>query len=362
MVITWTLGSVLMLCSLVGEIRSVNCITNNGVIYSCSGKESVKAVGLVDGWSSGDLLIPKKVKDWYVCSVGDSAFADNPVLRSVRIEDGITSIGNKAFRGCNGLVKVNLPETLTWIGDEAFRDCSRIKEVRLPGHLDCDSSCVFRGCDSLTRLTIADGLACNIVPMLYGCTGLCEFDVGKNKMYRVVDGCLYDSTGQVFIRCPANFRGPDFCIRDGVKSIAYSAFLGCKGVKSVRLPPGLEEICSAAFGYSGIESVELPEGVSYIGMEAFGGCTNLNSVVIPRSIRCIEMYCFVESKGLRRIVFKGDRPKIFNPEYPIGAKDCVLMVPKGASGWDDKEQLWGLSVRFYDEQSDISRFDKIGTM
>ena len=294
------LCSVFTLCSMVSERSSNNCITNDGIIYCCSGMDSVKAVGLVDGWSRGDLLIPNKFQNWYVRSVGDSAFADNTFLRSVRIEEGVCRIGNQAFKGCAGVTNVTLPTSLDVLGVEAFCGCSNIKEVRLPNFLDCAGYGAFRGCDSLNRLVIADGLSYNIVPMFYGCTGLREFEVGKNKLYRVIDGCLYDSSGRVFIRCPAGFRGSDFYIRDGVTSIADCAFWGCKEVKTVRLPQGLEEIGSNAFGFSGIECIEFPEGVSYIGMEAFGGCANLHSVVIPRSIEYIGMNCFGESKGLRR--------------------------------------------------------------
>ena len=100
---------------------------------------------------------------------------------------------------------------------------------------------------------------------------------------------------------------------------------------------------------------------SFSRMEAFGGCANLHSVVIPRSVQYIGMYCFGASKELRRIVFKGGRPKIVDSEYSIEAKDCVLMVPKGSSGWDGKEHLWGLSVRFYDELLENSRLDKTET-
>lgn len=340
--------AILMSHSLVGENHSINCITNNGIIYRCLNGNKLEVVGRVDGWDCGDLLIPRRVRDWNVRGVGESAFADDLALRSVWFEEGVWKVGDRAFKGCVGIVKVDLPESLSVLGHEAFCGCSNIKEVRLPGSLDYGGSCVFKGCDSLNRLVVADGLSCDIVPMLYGCAGLGDIEVGNNKKYRMIDGCLYDSSGRVFIKCPVKFQGPELHVRDGVKGIADCALYGCKGVKKVEFQQGLSEIGSAAFSCSGIEEVEFPEGVSYVGMEAFAGCTNLHSVVFPRSIEYVGLDCFAGASGLRRIVFNGNRPEVEKPEFSIGAKECVLMVSKGACGWSDKEQIWGIPVRFCD--------------
>ena len=44
-------------------------------------------------------------------------------IKTVVIQNGVTSIGNKAFYNCSGLTSVTIPNSVTSIGSHAFERC-----------------------------------------------------------------------------------------------------------------------------------------------------------------------------------------------------------------------------------------------
>ena len=50
-------------------------------------------------------------------------------IKSVEIEEGVTSIGRYAFYNCSGLTSVTIPNSVTSIGSEAFYGCSGLTGV-----------------------------------------------------------------------------------------------------------------------------------------------------------------------------------------------------------------------------------------
>ena len=63
------------------------------------------------------------VAPWYV---GSSQ------VKTVIIEDGVTSIGDRAFDGCTKLTRVVIPDSVTSIGYSSFRGCYSLPSVAIP--------------------------------------------------------------------------------------------------------------------------------------------------------------------------------------------------------------------------------------
>ena len=51
------------------------------------------------------------------------------MIKSVIINNGITSIGEEAFRDCSSLTSITIPNSVTSIGSEAFYECSSLENV-----------------------------------------------------------------------------------------------------------------------------------------------------------------------------------------------------------------------------------------
>ena len=64
----------------------------------------------------------------------ESPWLLNNNVKSLLIEEGITTIGNYSFMGCMELTSAQLPSTLTCIGIEAFRFCVNLTEITIPAY------------------------------------------------------------------------------------------------------------------------------------------------------------------------------------------------------------------------------------
>ena len=118
----------------------------------------------------------------------------------------------------------------------------------------------------------------------------------------------YDKkTGTMILRDPYIFDGgTDFSdvkhvmVRRTVKEIPYRAFEGCSKLETISLPDSIRTIDSGAFwGCRRLKSIEIPEGVKLIDSSAFYGCESLKSIKIPASVGCVDYAVF---NGCRNLV------------------------------------------------------------
>ena len=105
-----------------------------------------------------NLVIPAKIGDEVITSIGESAFRDCTGLTSVSLSrcTSLTSIGKNAFRDCSGLTSVSFPASLTSIGG-AFVGCDGLTSVDLSGCTSLTSigCCAFTRCRGLTSVSLA---------------------------------------------------------------------------------------------------------------------------------------------------------------------------------------------------------------
>ncbi|MDR0545150.1 MAG: leucine-rich repeat protein [Odoribacteraceae bacterium] len=119
-------------------------------------------------------------------------------IRTLAIEDGVTSIAAWAFSGCSGLTSATISNSVTDIDVDAFRGCIGLTSVTIPNSVEYIGRQVFSGCTGLTSVVIPSSVK--------------EFD------YRSFENC--SSLTSV-------------TISSSVKWIGYQAFIGCSGLTSV---------------------------------------------------------------------------------------------------------------------------------
>jgi S-layer homology domain. len=79
-------------------------------------------------------------------SIGEQAFYSCFNLHTLLLPEGLTSIGESAFDTCSELQTVILPEGLTSVGTQAFRSCNRLETLVIPASLTSPSANAFQYC------------------------------------------------------------------------------------------------------------------------------------------------------------------------------------------------------------------------
>ena len=185
--------------------------------------------------------------------------ANKDDIRSVVIEEGVTSIGAQCFTYCTNLESVTIPGTVETIGHFAFFGTG-LKQVSIPASVREIGHAAFSNCTALERI-VAEGS-------------------NADANFRVVDGVLYD--------------------KDMTRLQVYPA---AKPEASFTVPDSVTYIDDCACVSAQFTQVLLPQGLTGIGHDAFAGCANLESISIPSSVSTIRYDAFWRCGSLTEITF-----------------------------------------------------------
>ena len=269
-----------------------------------------------------------------VTSIGNSAFWRCSNLRDVTIPDTVTSIGTAAFEECSELLNVEIPDSVTSIGQSAFSHCSKmeylkisenisrlpfhafsycesLKSVTIPDKVTSTDKWVFADCSSLTSVRVPDRLTFLDTGVFSSCTNLTEIEVGSNnRRYVSLDGVLFDKTVTKLICYPAGKTNAEYVI-----------------------PESVTEIEIYAFRESRVSKLTIPSSVTDIGSWAFMDCDNLSDVYYHGTRAQwneITISTFYNSKFLSANLHFEDDPEP-NPDsvYAILYSDGTLVFQHG---------------------------------
>lgn len=149
----------------------------------------------------------------------DSPWCADTRIKTLIIDEGVTSIGDRAFQDCRNLSNVKLPNSLTLIYNDAFSNCTSLASVIIPDSVTSIGDDAFLGCISLKSIEISD----------------------NNKNYSSVDGVLFNKNKSVLVIYPAGKTDSVYSIPNSVTSIGNSAFSGCDNLKNIYYKGSQEE-------------------------------------------------------------------------------------------------------------------------
>ena len=223
----------------------------------------------------------------YVFSDGAPWYDFRSQVKSVIMENGVTSIGNKAFYDCSSLTSVTIPSSVTSIGSCAFRGCTSLAHVTIPSSVTSIRDDTFYNCSSLTSVTIPDGVTSIGSWAFSGCSSLTRITIPNS-----------------------------------VTSIGWKAFKGCKSLTSMTIPNSVTSIGDSAFyGCSSLTSVKLPSALQWINSEMFSNCVRLTSVTIPKSVTSIDDNAFHCCESLADVYYGGSKADWKKITIKIGNED-----------------------------------------
>ena len=248
-------------------------------------------------------------------------FQYQSLIRSVVIEEGVTTISSHAFTECKCFTSASVPSTVTDISYLAFDRC-----------------------------------------LSFICFSVSE----NNPVFSSSGGVLFSKDMTTLVLCPRGLTGA-YQIPYSVHCISMYAFTYCQSLSSISIPSSVTSICMGAFAYcTALKSIHIPDSVINIEMTTFSDCSSLASVVlpsnlasiddlafykcnsltsvtIPESVETVGMGAFYECSSLNSAIFLGDPPTSFEISVfdACSADFHIEYLSKYANIWDpDNTGKW----------------------
>ena len=212
-------------------------------------------------------------------------------IKTVEIQNEVTSIGNYAFENCKSLTSIEISSNVTIIGDDAFEYCTNLTSIEIPSSVTSIGSSAFLDCTNLTSIEIPSSVTSVGYYAFSECTSLNSINVDKsNQKYSSEDGILFDKDKKELIRYPTGKKEKEYNIPSSVTRIEWAAFSGCTSLTSIEIPSSVTSIGFAAFGScTNLTRIEIPSSVTRIGSSAFHSCTSLTRIEIQSSVTSIKI-------------------------------------------------------------------------
>ena len=248
----------------------------------------------------------------------NSAFYNNNNIKSVIIENGVTSLGDSDFMGCQELTSIIMPDSIIRIPDNIFYGCVKLVNVIIPNSVSEIGDCAFYYCSSLTNIIIPNNVTSIGYCAFCYCGKLTDITIGS-KVKQVGNSAfgnckklssvyITDLSAYLNINFDNNYSNPIY--------YANKLYLNKKRVVGeVTIPVGVKQIPIYAFaGLDSITSIIIPDCVTSIGYAAFNGCDRLANVTIGSGITRIEDNVFKDCNNLEIINYNASKvfPDLFS--------------------------------------------------
>ncbi|MBQ7653708.1 MAG: leucine-rich repeat protein [Clostridia bacterium] len=230
-------------------------------------------------------------------------------VKTVVIENGVTSIGAFIFSECSALSSVAVPDSVTAIRNGAFRRCGNLARIMIPDSVEAFGNNAFYNCKKAVIVCHKDSAACKyaaeqsipyeIAPPASGRCGenvTWSYDWETAALTISGTGDMYDYDWDKSPFYDTGVR--TVTIEAGVAKIGASAFANCSNLSSVSVPGSVKAIGDFAFeNCSSLTSLNLSDNVSSIGEDSFHGCENLTVVCSYASYA----YEFVRERSIKHV-------------------------------------------------------------
>lgn len=253
--------------------------------------------------AQGSVVVPAGVR--IIC---DMAFSDCAQITSIILPDGVTSIGNRAFYNCKSLRYLSIPESVSFIGKEAFFLCLSL-------NVSIFDNAFYLGSEQNPFLVLLYGKSASTKCLVNNQTKvICDkaFLKCKKLEYIVIPPGVVHIGNGVFDGCEnlsaiivqddnLKYSSVGNCLVEIDKKILIA---GCKN-SVIPADGSVEKIAAEAFKRcAGLRSITIPETIKYIGKSAFEECDNLSRIKIPDSVSSIPSSAFCRCRNLSCVVLE----------------------------------------------------------
>ncbi len=305
------------------ETVSSGTFGNNLIwVLDSSGTLTISGTGDIPATSASQLA------PWY---------SQQKQIKTIIIDNGITSIPEDAFVGYASLTKVTIGDTVASIGKSAFEDCRQLSDIKLPANLTAIAEDTFRLCYGLTEIVIPNGVTKIGSYAFYDCHYLTSITIPSTVTYvelgaftscnRLTNIYISDLVAWMNIAFDANATDRILDESWNVKTL----YLNNEPVTALVIPDGVQEIAPCTFFGCNFTSVTIPESVTKIYQSAFAGCLNLTNVVIPDGVTQIGGFAFASCEKLTGVTIGEKVTSIGDGAFRNCAQLQQIVIPNSVT-------------------------------
>ena len=266
-------------------------------------------------WYSSRSSIKTVIIEDGVTSIGNYAFYECSGLTAITIPNSVTSIGERAFYRCSSLTSITIPNSVTSIGEETFSGCSKLTFITIPNSVTSIGEETFSGCSKLTSITIPNSVTSIGEKAFYQCSSLTSVTIGESvtsignyafkgcsKLATVIwnaKKCNDISSSDTPFYYYHSSSSDNFDLRKQIKSFTFG-----DNVESIPA-----SFCS---GMSNLTTITIPNSVTSIGNYAFYDCSSLTSLTIGESVTSIGSYAFKGCSKLATVIWNAKKINDFS--------------------------------------------------
>lgn len=295
---------------------------------------------------SGKSILVRFVFPENIEEIGESAFYGTNLTGSLILPNSVTEIGSNAFLYLESLTGLlTLPPNLKHINSDAFRNCNLSGKLQIPNSVTIIADYAFANCSNFSgELHLPENLetlGIGAFSNLYNITGALKIPEKLTKLNDYVfNNCgfneelilprnLLEIGNYTFADC--NFRGelqiPETTIIIGRQAFFENSFSG-----TLKLPSSLFVLGDGAFQQcdrlTGI--IEIPKEITSVNSSLFSWCTQLEGIIIPKTVEYIGEDAFGYCYQLNSITCNATSPPtLASTAFNGVAKDnFVVEVPE----------------------------------
>lgn len=270
----------------ISVVASGTCGTNLTWELTNEGELTIEGTGEMENYESSSKY------PWYSCQ---------SAIKSVIINEGVTTVGDYAFPIYTNLINLSLPNTIKIIGKNAFDTCEKLTSLIIPEGCTTIGYGAFLYCSGLNTITLPNSLT-SIGDYAFASCWNIESLIIPEKVEFIGELAFRATTRLNTIRVDSN--NTTFDSRNDCNAIIET------NTNKLRL---------------GCSSTIIPNDIVIIGEGAFHS-QNL-SVTIPQSVKAVESWAFNGSSGQIKILCK--TPPTIEHQNAFSSSTAEIHVPYG---------------------------------
>ncbi len=190
------------------------------------------------------------------------------------------------------------------------------KTLYIPNGVEIIAESACKSKSNITSLIISPTVKRIGIEAFYSCGALANITLGKGLEYIGKDAFLHTAwlfsqpEGTVYlddwVYCFKNYSASKQCsIREGIVGIGSYAFIVLNQLETLLLPSTLKYIGDYAFAETNLKELNLPQGILSIGEVAFAR-TKMQELVLPGQLVEVGMGAFIQCGSLVSVVFESE--------------------------------------------------------